>query len=379
MSTDSPWYELFSRGARDWLRHNQKVADAVRETLPELLAGGDLISRPENRTVLVPVRMLEHARFRLRRPEGAQAAGQGRGQPGDVLRPGRPERGDDAGSSAGSARGELRFVIELGVDDILDWLWDELELPDLKPKRSAALDEPEYRREGWDKRGARARLDRRRTVKEAVKRRAIQEDPLDFVDEDLRFRQLVRRTSPAMNAAVVFALDVSASMGERERKLAKAFFFFALHGIRRRYARVEVAFIAHTTEAWEFDENQFFSVAGDGGTAASSAFALALDLIRSRFDPARYNSYFFYASDGENGSGDRSAAAEALAELAATTNYAGFVEIGSKPQRASTQVGELFAALRRHGLAAGSARIAFDNDLWQALRHFFREQAAEAA
>ena len=379
MAAGTPWYELFSRGARDWLRHNDKVREAVRESLPGLLAGGDLITRPENRTVLVPVRMLEHARFRLRDTASLTAAGQGKGQPGDVLRPAQPEDGDEAGAAAGSGQGELRYVLELKIDDILDWLWDELRLPELKPKRSAALEEPEYTREGWDKRGPRARLDRRRTVKEAVKRRAMQVEPLDFVDEDLRFRQLVRRTTPAMNAAVVLALDVSASMGERERKLAKAFFFFALQGIRRQYARVEVVFLAHTTEAWEFSEEDFFRVAGSGGTAASSAFALALGLLRSRFDPARFNTYFFYASDGENGSGDRQAAAAALAELAALTNYAGYVEVGGGPTPGPTQVSELFGALQRRGLAAGLARIAGDQDLWEAIRRFFRDQAAEAA
>ena len=65
IAAETPWYDLFSRGARDWLRHNQKVREAVRGKLPELLSGGDLITRPDNRTVLVPVRLLEHSRFRL--------------------------------------------------------------------------------------------------------------------------------------------------------------------------------------------------------------------------------------------------------------------------------------------------------------------------
>ena len=66
-SAQTPWYELFSRGARDWLRHNQKVRSAVRESLPDLLSGDDVISKPTNRSVLVPVKFLEHARLRLDR------------------------------------------------------------------------------------------------------------------------------------------------------------------------------------------------------------------------------------------------------------------------------------------------------------------------
>src|SRR6185503_2127320 len=87
IAAETPWYDLFSRGARDWLRHNQKVREAVKETLPELLSSENLISRPDNRTVLVPVRVLEHARLRLAEAGEETSAGQGRGEPGDVLRP----------------------------------------------------------------------------------------------------------------------------------------------------------------------------------------------------------------------------------------------------------------------------------------------------
>ena len=378
IAAETPWYDLFSRGARDWLRHNRKVRDAVMKGLPELLSGGDMISRPENRTVLVPVRLLEHARFRLSEREERFGAGQGQGEPGDVLRPAREQ--EEAGGAGGHGEGELQFVLELKVDDILDWLWEELKLPELKPKRSATLEEPDFVREGWDKRGARSRLDRRRTVREAVKRRAVQAEPLDFATEDLRYRQLVRRATPALNAVVVFVLDVSASMDEAQRKLAKSFFFFALHGIRRRYAKVESVFIAHTVNAWEFSEEQFFQVSGSGGTVASSAFRLALELLKTRYDPGRYNAYLFYASDGENASDDRESAGEALAELAEKLNYAGYVELGSSgPRPHATQMAELFEALEQRGCAVSAARLGGDADVWSALRRFFTDQAEEPA
>src|SRR6476659_6888342 len=203
IAAETPWYDLFSRGARDWLRHNEKVRDAVKETLPELLASSDLMTRPGNRTVAVPVKFLEHSRLRLADAQVQQGAGQGRGEPGDVLQPGR-EEGGEQGQAGGTGDGEIRFVVELKVDEIVDWLWEELKLPELKPKRTASMDQAEYVREGWDKRGARSRLDRRRTMKEAVKRHAIQgntaladPEPLSLVNDDLRFRQLVKRPSPA--------------------------------------------------------------------------------------------------------------------------------------------------------------------------------------
>jgi uncharacterized sporulation protein YeaH/YhbH (DUF444 family) len=217
-------------------------------------------------------------------------------------------------------------------------------------------------------------------VREAVKRRAMQEAPIPFVNEDLRFRQLVRRATPALNAAVIFALDVSGSMQEAERKLAKTFFFFALQGIRRQYPKVETVFLAHTVDAWEFQEEQFFQVAGGGGTVASSVLRLAKDMLEKRFDPSRYNAYLFYASDGENASEDREAAGALLEELAGKINFTGYVQTdGSAYRPSETQMIELFRALQDKGLAAASARLASMDDVWKAIREFFSEEAQQAA
>ncbi len=386
IAAETPWYDLFSRGARDWLRHNQKVREAVKETLPDLLSGADLMTKPGNRTVAVPVKFLEHARFRLADPQVATGAGQGRGEPGDILQPGR-EEGDQGAQSGGTKDGEIRFVVELKIDEIVDWLWQELKLPDLKPKRAATLDEADYIREGWDRRGARSRLDRRRTLKEAVKRRAIQssaqeppgEEPVALVNDDLRFRQLVRRPRPATRAAVIFALDVSGSMDEAQRRLAKQFFFFALQGVRRQYAKVETVFLAHAAQAWEFEESQFFQASSSGGTVSSSVAQLALEIMKTRYDPGRYNVYFFYASDGENAAEDRDEARGGLTEIARQVNYTGYVETGGiatvRPR--DTQLAEIFNELRAAGLPVGTSHLSSQEDVWNAIRQFFTQQAAD--
>src|SRR3954467_5024794 len=382
---EAGWYDLFSRGARDWLRHNEKVRDAVKETLPELLANSDLMTRPGNRTVAVPVKFLEHARLRLADAQVHQGAGQGKGEPGDILQPGR-EEGEAQGQQGGTGEGEIRFVVELKVDEIVDWLWEELKLPELKPKRTATMDQNEYVREGWDKRGARSRLDRRRTIKEAVKRHATQTssdttaegEPISLVNEDLRFRQLVRRPSPATSAAVIFALDVSGSMDEAQRRLAKQFFFFALQGIRRQYAKVETVFLAHAAQAWEFDESQFFQASSSGGTVTSTVARLALEVMGTRYDPSRYNVYFFYASDGENAAEDRDEARGTLVDIAKQVNYAGYIETGGvasfRPR--DTQLAEIFAEIKGTGLPVGTSHLASQDDVWNAIRQFFTEQAA---
>jgi sporulation protein YhbH len=375
------WYDLFSRGARDWLRHNEKIREAVENALPNLIAGPDILTGSSSNTVGVPVRLLEHARFRLGDPDSESGAGQGAGEVGQVLKPGTTPGSDpQSGSKGGSGQGELKFVLELKIDDLMDWLWEEMRLPELKPRRSPASEDADLVREGWDRRGARSRLDRRRTVKEAVKRRAIQESPAPFTDDDLRFRQIVARQKPAINAAVIFALDVSGSMGDTERQLAKTFFFFALQGVRRQYAKVEMAFLAHAAEAWEFNESEFFQTSGTGGTVSSTVLDLSLGLVRTRFDPSRYNVYLFYASDGDNYSDDRAKTAAALRDLTDQINYTGYVEIRpSYGISAETEMASVFAELQREQRSMGMARITGRDDVWNALRAFFQQQAEAAA
>src|SRR5271155_2091897 len=163
MSTDSTkgeadslsgWYELFSRGSRDWLRHNEKIREAVRAHLPQIVSGSDIIN-DGSRTVRVPVRMLEHYRFRLLSNGEAQGVGQGNAKPGDVLGPSNPSGASGQKGAGGKDHGGIELMLEFKVDDIVDWLWDDLKLPNLKP-RSGAAEEAEWRREGGDRRGARS-------------------------------------------------------------------------------------------------------------------------------------------------------------------------------------------------------------------------------
>ena len=369
------WYELFSRGTRDWLRHNEKVRQAVRDHLPELVAGSDVLSDARDRTVKVPVRFMEHYRFRLRDQDEQQGAGQGDAKPGDVLRPARPVSGSDP--AGGEGEGQVSFVLEFQIDDILDWLWEDLQLPNLQPRAGSSVEEDAYVREGWDKRGARSRLDRRRTLREAVKRRGAQPDSrVPIGNDDLRFRQLARRRKPTTNAVVFFVLDVSSSMDEHCRKLAKTFFFWALQGIRRQYTSVETVFVAHTVGAWEFAEEQFFQVRGEGGTKSSTGFAKAREILDERYDPAQYNCYLFYATDGHNFSEDRAAATEAVRRLLPDMNFAGYAEVSQQAHRhMDTEVAAIWQRLVADDFPVGSYTLTSDSDIWPAIKAFFIDQA----
>jgi uncharacterized sporulation protein YeaH/YhbH (DUF444 family) len=372
------WYDLFSRGARDWLRHNEKISKAVREKLPDLMADAEVLGSSES-TVKVPVRFMEHFRFKLRGPEEQNGAGQGKAKAGDKLGQAKPQEGEGQKEAGGSGEGGYDLVLEFKIDDIVDWLWEELELPNLEPKVGSANDE-ELTREGWNRRGARSRLDRRRSMREAIKRRAVDVNGPAFVDDDLRYRQLSVRKQPATKAAVFFAMDVSSSMRDKDRKLAKTFFFWVIQGLQRQYQHIELVFIAHTVKAWEFDEQEFFQVRGSGGTVASSAFNSVNDIVTERFDPSQYNIYLFYASDGENFRDDHDKAESSLGEIGRVANYLGYVETPATAERAlQTETAKIFGAIEEGGTAAGSFALTDSDSVWEAIRGFFKEQAEEGA
>ena len=372
----SGWYELFSRGSRDWLRHSEKIREAVRDHLPQIVAGSDIINDGA-RTVKVPVRMLEHYRFRLRHDSEAQGVGQGSAKPGDLLGPANAGNKQGGKGAGGTERGGADLLLEFKVDDIIDWMWEELRLPNLQP-RGGQSEEAEWKREGWDRRGARSRLDRRRSIKESVKRRGLDSSAPVFIDEDLRYRQLTKRRQPALRAAVFFLLDVSASMTDGDRQLAKTFFFWVAAGLRREYRSLDIVFVAHTTEAWEFSEADFFKVAGSGGTVASAGLNKVHEIIQTRFDPGSCNVYLFYASDGDNAVDDRERARAELEGIAKDAQYAGYVEIASGLRSSHSETSALFDAVGGQGLPTGRCTIRDANDVASAVRHFFTLEAQAA-
>jgi hypothetical protein len=177
----------------------------------------------------------------------------------------------------------------------------------------------------------------------------------------------------------VFVLDVSSSMDDHCRRLAKSFFFWALQGLRRQFTRIDTVFVAHTIRAWEFGEEEFFQVRGEGGTKASTGLQQAVEILESRYDSNRYNSYLFYASDGENFADDRGPCQHVLQALKPRLSFFGYTEVSHRaPARLATEMARL---MRRHadeGAPAATYFISRDEDVWPAIRAFFQEQATEA-
>lgn len=174
-------------------------------------------------------------------------------------------------------------------------------------------------------------------------------------------------------------MDVSSSMTERDRRLAKTFFFWVVQGLRRQYTHIEAVFVAHTVEAWEFSEDEFFQVAGSGGTVASTAFRKVLEAIEQRYDPGRFNVYVFYASDGANFRHDRENAQRSLNQLGQLASYVGYVETAPNGQQTlNSETSALFDNLRAAGGHTGSYALSTPESVWDAIRAFFSQQQQQA-
>ncbi|HLK71089.1 MAG TPA: DUF444 family protein, partial [Steroidobacteraceae bacterium] len=182
---------------------------------------------------------------------------------------------------------------------------------------------------------------------------------------------------PATRAAVFFLLDVSGSMTDRDRHLAKTFFFWVAAGLRREYRALDIVFVAHTTEAWEFNEADFFSVVGAGGTVASTGLSKVREIAEERFSQSSCNCYLFYASDGDNAVDDRASAQRELAATLALMRYAGYVEIAPTNMRSvRTETMRLFDEAVG-STAIGRFSVAGADDIGAAIRHFLTQEAAD--
>lgn len=272
--------------------------------------------------------------------------------------------------------GEDAFTFALTEEEFLDLLFEDLELPDLikSSLKDAKLAEP--RRAGYSSDGLIPNLNVLRTMRQSLSRRLALRRPsrseverlearlaeiallpesealdeertrveeelkrlkrlqkaIPFIDPiDVRYSRFTRVIVPRAKAVMFCLMDVSASMGEREKDLAKRFFILLHLFLKRKYERVDVVFIRHTHEAKEVDEHEFFYGRETGGTVVSSALEQMIEIRDKRYSPAEWNIYCAEASDGDNSGGDTEHCLELLTdEILPTTQYFAYIEIADR-------------------------------------------------
>lgn len=324
-------WSLHRKGHQDQMRHQQKVKDAIRKNLPDLVSEESIIMSNGRDMVKIPIRSLDEYRIRYNYNK-SQHIGQGDGESkvGDVVaRDGDPKQGAGKGQGAGDQAGEDYYEAEISVEELQEMLFAEMELPNLEQKDQDEIIVTDIRFNDIRKKGLMGNIDKKRTLLEALRRNGLagREGIQDILNDDLRFKTWEEVVEPHSNAVIIAMMDTSGSMGQMEKYVARSFFFWMLRFLRTKYEKVEIVFIAHHTEAKEVTEEAFFSKGESGGTICSSAYRKALEIIDERYPPSRYNIYPFHFSDGDNLTSDNDRCVKLVRELMEKCNMFGYGEV----------------------------------------------------
>jgi sporulation protein YhbH len=374
-------WSLHRKGPIDQARHNEKVKEAIKGNLPAIVGEEAIITSDGSRTVKVPIRSLDLPHFRFNH-RGHEHAGQGTGnsRPGDVLGQEPGGQGPGKGKGAGEMPGIDYYEAEITVDELAALVFEDLGLPFLEPKGKQLVEAEAVRFSDVRRQGPMSNLDKRRTIRENLRRNARTGIPGfgGLTDDDLRFKTWERSLKEENSAVVIAMRDVSGSMGEFEKYITRSFYFWMVRFLRTRYSNVQIVFITHHTEAKEVDEDAFFNLGESGGTKVSSAYQLALQIAKERYSHSLWNVYAFHFSDGDNwGEVDNQRCLELVRTLLELSNAFGYGEIQQGGRASPSTLMSTFAPLKDPRFIR--VTIAGKEDVYPALRTFFSPQGQRAA
>ena len=372
-------WSLHRKGHQDQQRHMDKIKDAIKNNLPDIISEESIITSDGKDVIKIPIRSLDEYKIRYNHDK-SKHVGQGDGDSnvGDVIARSPDQKGQGKGPGKGKEAGDEAGVdyyeAEVELADIENILFTELELPNLKAKEQKEITTSDIEFNDVRKKGLMGNIDKKRTILTALKRNATEGKPTiaPILNDDLRFKTWNDVVKPESNAVVLAMMDTSGSMGHFEKYVSRSFFFWMTRFLRSKYETVEIEFIAHHTRAKVVTEEEFFSKGESGGTICSSAYIKALELIEEKYHPAKYNIYPFHFSDGDNLSSDNPHCLKLVEEIMDVANMFGYGEVNAY-RRYST----LMSAYRRienpkfrHYILKEKA------DVYEALKSFFRKQVA---
>lgn len=325
-------WSLHRKGHDDQQRHQEKVQEAIRNNLPDLITEESIVMSNGREVVKIPIRSLDEYKIRYNYDKNKHVGqGDGDSQIGDVVaRDGSAsQKGPGKGQGAGDQPGEDYFEAEVSLMEIEEALFKQLELPNLKRKEQAENLVENIEFNDIRKTGLMGNIDKKRTMMTAFKRNAMTGKPSfhPIYQEDLKFKTWNEVIKPDSKAVVLAMMDTSGSMGIWEKYMARSFFFWMSRFLRTKYETVEIEFIAHHTEAKVVSEEDFFSKGESGGTICSSAYRKSLELIDAKYNPQKYNIYPFHFSDGDNLTSDNARCVKLVEDLMKVSNMFGYGEV----------------------------------------------------
>lgn len=374
------------RSIEDRRRHRQLVEKSIKENLGDILSEESIIGEGKNKKFKIPIRGIKEYQFVYGKNSKGVATGTGEEKRGDKIGSGKPQPGNGKGG-AGNREGEDIYETEITLEELLDYITEDLDLPNLDRKKySEIITESAGRKRGYQRYGINPRLAKKKTVMSKIarkqgKKRALAEAGADtglerfpFREEDMRYYRVKTKPKRESNALMIFIMDVSGSMDSSKKYLARSFFFVLSKFLRRKYNNIAFEFISHTTVAKRVDEYEFFHKAESGGTYISSGLNLALDLIREKYPPEVWNIYPVYASDGDNWTEDNERAMKAVKELCSFSNMFGYAEL--LPSTYSTTMYYRFSKEIKEDNFV-TVIVKEKKDLWDALKVMLSKELKE--
>jgi len=323
-------WKLKERGKRDSQRHDELVKRAIREHGKDVITEYNIIKYSGSKKVKIPIRFLDKYTIRYGKWKNKSKVGQGVDvKKGQKYRRNQQQEQKPGGGKAGDKEGDVGYEAELSVDELVSMLLEELNLPWMESKESEVIEVINEEVTSIDKKGIFPNLDIKRTLMENLKRNAALGNPKigDFANDDLRYKTWEEEIEYTSNAAIFLMMDRSGSMTDDKAHIAKSFYFWMVQFLKRRYKNIDLIFIAHDAVAREVTEDEFFAINSAGGTKCSSAFELALKIIKEKYPPERWNTYIAEFSDGDNYGTDNTRCVELVNELLPLCTAIGYGEI----------------------------------------------------
>jgi len=345
MSTFREHKTIADRASSDRSRHRKKVEKAIKESIKDVVAEESIIGQNGKKKVRIPIKGIREHQFVYGNNEKNKRVGSAQGkkvQQGQRI--GKAQRKQQGqGNKPGDKPGEEMYEIEMSLEELAEYLFADLNLPELEKKQFKFITEEKVKRKGKRPYGIRPRLSKKETIKQKLRRKkaAIKagtydpegDDRFTFHESDLRYKHIAPVQKENTTAVIFFVMDVSGSMTKSKKFLARSFFFLLYQFLNHKYSSVDVVFISHTTDAKEVNEEQFFTRATGGGTMASSGLEKVKEIIDKRYHPNNWNIYTFYCGDGENWPSDNDVTLDLFKYLKEINQMICYTEIGDVRDR----------------------------------------------
>jgi sporulation protein YhbH len=301
---------------RDQNRFRQIVRGKIRQNLRKYVSHGEMIGRKGRDLVSIPIPQLDVPDFRYGH-NGSGGVGQGDGEVGQPISPGKPGHGH---GEAGSEPGDHILEVEVSLEELAEILGDELELPRIEPKGKQNITEEKYRYSSIRRTGPESLRHFKRTYMQAM-RRQISLNTYDLdkprvvpIRDDKRYRSWSTIFLPVANAVCIYMMDVSGSMTDEQKEIVRIEAFWLDTWLKSQYDGVETRYIIHDAAARVVDEETFYHTRESGGTRISSAYKVCIDVMKREFPPEEWNIYCFQFSDGDNWGEDNEQSLQLLRE-----------------------------------------------------------------